>query len=46
MSAADIAFCRNFDVETLAGEPWADEILGLHQLLSTVYPSDELDAAA
>lgn len=46
MSAADIAFCRNFDVQTLAGEPLADEILRLHQLLATVYPPDELDAAA
>jgi hypothetical protein len=47
MSAADIAFCRTFDIETLRDEPLHDTIKELHEAVATLYPPDEdIEAAA
>lgn len=46
MSAADISFCRAFDIETLSTEPGFEAKQALHQSLGDLYPADELEAAA
>lgn len=46
MSSADIAYCRVFNLSTLAAEPLHNEMLLLHQTLVDAYPSDDLEAAA
>jgi hypothetical protein len=47
LSAADIRYCRAFEIETLAGKPFHDEMLLLHQALIDIYPDqdDEEEAA-
>lgn len=46
MSIADIAFCREFDIAPMAGEPGYEAMLDLHGALATAYPADNMDAAA
>lgn len=46
MSASDIAFCRNYDITALAGEPGFAAIQTLHQKLAGRYPSDQEAEAA
>lgn len=46
MSASDIAFCRDYDIAGLAGEPGFAEIQSLHQTLADRYPPDEEADAA
>lgn len=45
MSSADIAFCRAFDIGSLAGEPLFAEMEGLHASLSETYPAEDAEAA-
>ncbi len=46
MSAADLAFCRGFDIQTLSAEPGFAVMETLHHSLATLYPPDEVEAAA
>lgn len=47
MSSADIAFCRNFEIEALADEPFHDGMKALHHSLAALYPGEgDLDAVA
>ena len=47
MSAADIAFCRGFDIETLRDEPFHDGMKELHEAVAALHPAEEdLEAAA
>lgn len=46
MSSADIAYCRDFDLSALEGQPLHDEMLLLHEALVTTYPPDEMGEAA
>lgn len=45
MSAADLVFCRGFDVEALSDEPGFEEIQALHAALAATYPDEEEEAA-
>jgi hypothetical protein len=46
MSASDTAFCRDYDIAGLAGEPGFAAIQSLHQKLADRYPPDEEAEAA
>ncbi|MGL6210725.1 MAG: hypothetical protein ACRC14_12945 [Paracoccaceae bacterium] len=46
MSAADLAFCRGFDIQTLNAEAGFAVMETLHQSLAALYPPDEVEAAA
>lgn len=46
MSASDIAFCRDYDISGLAGEPGFASIQTLHQRLADLYPQEEEAEAA
>jgi hypothetical protein len=46
MSASDIAFCRDYDIAGLVGEPGFAAIQSLHQKLADRYPSEEGAEAA
>jgi len=46
LSSADIGYCRAFDMGTLAGGPFHDEVELLHQALTEAYPDEDMDAAA
>ena len=47
MSAADIAFCRGVDIESLDGEPFHGAMKELHDALAALYPAEEdMEAAA
>ncbi len=46
MSASDIAFCRDYDIGGLVGEPGFAAIQSLHQKLADVYPRDDAVEAA
>lgn len=46
MSASDIAFCRDYDINGLADEPGFAAIQTLHQTLATLYPPEENAEAA
>lgn len=46
MSASDIAFCRDYDIAGLAGEPGFAAIQSLHQKLADRYPPEEEAEAA
>tara|TARA_R110002049_G_C9147270_1_gene560005 strand:+ start:532 stop:1275 length:744 start_codon:yes stop_codon:yes gene_type:complete len=46
MSAADLAYCRAFDIEGLRDEPGFEAKVALHQSLVALYPPDEIDDAA
>ncbi|MBE7733271.1 hypothetical protein [Devosia faecipullorum] len=46
MSSADIAYCRDFDLSALEGQPLHDEMLLLHDALVAIYPPDEMGEAA
>ncbi|MCZ4267450.1 hypothetical protein O4H48_06035 [Rhodobacteraceae bacterium G21628-S1] len=41
MSAADLVFCRGFDIETLSDKPGFDEMQALHTALAETYPDEE-----
>ncbi|WP_417262234.1 hypothetical protein [Celeribacter sp.] len=45
MSAADLVFCRGFDIETLSGEPGFEEMQALHAALVETYAGEEAEAA-
>lgn len=45
MSAADLVFCRGFDIETLNDKPGFEEMQALHVALAATYPNEEEDAA-
>lgn len=45
MSAADIVFCRGFDIETLSDRPGFEEMQALHAALAATYPDEEEEAA-
>ena len=46
MSASDIAFCRDYDISGLAGEPGFAAIQTLHKRLADLYPQEEEAEAA
>ncbi|RDJ18360.1 hypothetical protein B5K05_01325 [Rhizobium phaseoli] len=46
MSASDIAFCRDFNIQTLQGEPGFPAMEALHLKLAELYPPDDLEEAA
>lgn len=46
MSANDIAFCREYDIGGVAGEPGFAAIQILHQSLNDLYPPEEETEAA
>ncbi|MFC4671971.1 hypothetical protein ACFO5X_25710 [Seohaeicola nanhaiensis] len=46
MSAADLAFCRTFDIASLQAEPGHVAKQTLHQALIALYPPEEAEAAA
>jgi hypothetical protein len=47
VSAADIAFCQSFDIETLREEPFYRALRELHDAVTTLYPAEqEMEAAA
>ena len=46
MSASDIAFCREYDIRGLSDEVGYTAIHALHEALATLYPSEEVQAAA
>lgn len=46
MSAADLVFCRSFDIETLSEEPGFEEMQALHAALVGTYSDDEEPEAA
>lgn len=46
MSASDIAFCRDYDISGLAGEPGFAAMQTLHQRLADLYPQEEEAEAA
>ncbi len=41
MSSSDIAFCRDYDISGLAGEPGFAAIQTLHKRLADLYPQEE-----
>lgn len=45
MSAADLVFCRGFDIETLKDKPGFEEMQALHAALAATYPDEEEEAA-
>lgn len=45
MSAADLVFCRGFDIETLSDEPGFEEMQALHAALVETYSDEEAEAA-
>lgn len=45
MSAADLVFCRGFDIETLNDKPGFEEMQTLHAALAATYPDEEEEAA-
>lgn len=45
MSAADLAFCRNFNIDSLSAEHGFGAKKALHQSLLDVYPAEELTPA-
>jgi len=45
VSAADLVFCRGFDVDSLSDNPGFEEMQALHAALAATYP-DEGDEAA
>lgn len=45
MSAADLVFCRGFDVKALSDKPGFEEIQALHAALAATYPDEEEEAA-
>ncbi|MCZ8036356.1 MAG: hypothetical protein O9288_16575 [Novosphingobium sp.] len=46
MSAADLAFCRDFNIQALNAEVGFAVMETLHQSLAALYPPDEVEAAA
>lgn len=42
MSASDIAFCRDYDISGLTGQPGFAAIQSLHQKLVELYPAEEI----
>lgn len=46
MSASDVAFCRDFDIQSLAAEPGFAAIETLHISLAALFPADEEQEAA
>lgn len=46
MSAADIAFCRDVDIESLDDEPFYDAMKELHDAVTALYPAEENMEAA
>jgi hypothetical protein len=46
MSPSDIAFCRDFDIESLRGEAGFADMKALHLSLLAAFPEDEFDEAA
>lgn len=45
MSAADLMFCRGFDIETLSDQPGFEEMQALHAALVETYSDEEAEAA-
>ena len=45
MSAADLVFCRGFDIETLNDKPGLEEMQTLHAALAATYPDEAEEAA-
>jgi hypothetical protein len=45
MSAADLVFCRGFDIETLSDEPGFQEMQALHAALVETYSDGEAESA-
>lgn len=46
LSAADIAFCKGFDIESFSDEPGFAEMQSLHAALTTLFPVEEDEAQA